>query len=173
MRALAPKLAVTNLRPFPGSQSGLVGQTVNMALVLKSLYDGWNRNFHENQGRFLWLECYLILSHWMSLADLRSADYFLMNPPWFPFVLVAGYLYFVLDFGPKFMANRKPFNLKKLILVYNVVQVLINLVMFVLVCLVEVLEDRCLSSFSLVGFPTVGQDPSIPHMPTRQLLHRS
>lgn len=84
-----------------------------MALVLRSLYDGWNRNFYENQ-------------------DSRSADYFLMNPPWFPFVLVAGYLYFVLDFGPKFMANREPFNLKKLILVYNVIQVAINLVLFVL-----------------------------------------
>lgn len=107
------------------------------------------------------------------VADLRSADYFLMNPPWFPFVLVAGYLYFVLDFGPKFMATRRPFDLKKLILVYNVIQVLINLVLFVLVCFAEVLQDRCLCSFSFAGFPAVVQDSSIADVPTRQLLHRS
>lgn len=78
-----------------------------MALVLKALYDGYDRYFYEAQ-------------------DPRNADQFLLNPPWLPLAVVAGYLYFVLDLGPKLMANRKPFDLKKLIQVYNLLQVLAN-----------------------------------------------
>ncbi|XP_062555780.1 elongation of very long chain fatty acids protein AAEL008004-like [Armigeres subalbatus] len=79
-----------------------------MALVLKALYNGYDRYFCEAQ-------------------DPRNADNFLMNPPWVPVGIVAVYLYFVLKLGPRWMANRKPFDLKKLILIYNILQVLANL----------------------------------------------
>ncbi|XP_058818559.1 elongation of very long chain fatty acids protein AAEL008004-like [Topomyia yanbarensis] len=81
-----------------------------MALVLKSLYWGYELFFYEDQ-------------------DPRSAQYVLLNPPWLPVVIIGAYLYFVLNLGPKLMANRKPFVLKRLILVYNLVQVMSNAVL--------------------------------------------
>ncbi|XP_053691057.1 elongation of very long chain fatty acids protein AAEL008004-like [Sabethes cyaneus] len=78
-----------------------------MALVLKSFYCGYKRYFAEFQ-------------------DPRTVNFPLVNPPWMPFALVGAYLYFVLRLGPKLMADRKPFNLKPLILVYNLVQVIAN-----------------------------------------------
>lgn len=70
-------------------------------------------------------------------SDPRNADQFLMNPPWVPFALIGGYLYLVLNLGPKLMANRKPFGLKLLMQVYNILQVLANIYLFSEVCLYD------------------------------------
>ncbi|KXJ69192.1 hypothetical protein RP20_CCG028428 [Aedes albopictus] len=83
-----------------------------MALVLKALYHGYDRYFYDAQ-------------------DPRHADHFLMNPPWLPVAIIGGYLYFVLNLGPKFMANRKPYDLKLLMQVYNILQVLANIYLFI------------------------------------------
>ncbi|ALC40871.1 CG30008, partial [Drosophila busckii] len=48
----------------------------------------------------------------------------LMRTPWFMFSTLAIYLLFVTRWGPRFMDNRKPFELKTLIIVHNIVQVL-------------------------------------------------
>ncbi|KAI5722923.1 hypothetical protein M8J76_015753 [Diaphorina citri] len=54
-------------------------------------------------------------------------NWFLMTS-WVPITsIVAGYLVFVLYVGPKWMANRKPFDIKYILLVYNLAQTLINL----------------------------------------------
>ncbi|XP_017304753.1 elongation of very long chain fatty acids protein 4-like [Diaphorina citri] len=54
-------------------------------------------------------------------------NWFLMTS-WVPITsIVAGYLVFVLYAGPKWMANRKPFDIKYILLVYNLAQTLINL----------------------------------------------
>lgn len=37
--------------------------------------------------------------------------------------IIAAYLYFVKSLGPKLMKKREPFNLRKVMLVYNAVQV--------------------------------------------------
>ncbi|XP_018784064.1 PREDICTED: elongation of very long chain fatty acids protein 1 [Bactrocera latifrons] len=45
-------------------------------------------------------------------------------------VCLVAYLSFVLHYGPKWMENRKPFNLKYIMRVYNAIQVLANLIIF-------------------------------------------
>ncbi|KAL1453792.1 hypothetical protein WDU94_010105 [Cyamophila willieti] len=46
---------------------------------------------------------------------------------WVPVVgIVVAYLFFVLYWGPKWMANKKPFQIKNIILVYNFVQTICN-----------------------------------------------
>lgn len=41
-------------------------------------------------------------------------------------VILISYIFFVLYLGPKFMENRKPYNLKYIIVLYNAVQVFFN-----------------------------------------------
>ncbi|NP_001079820.1 uncharacterized protein LOC379510 [Xenopus laevis] len=67
-----------------------------------------------------------ILSEWvqkyhdfMKGADPRIYDYPLMQSPFLPGAILLGYVYFVLSLGPRIMANRKPFDLKPLMVVYN------------------------------------------------------
>lgn len=43
---------------------------------------------------------------------------------------VVVYLYFVLYLGPKFMKNRKPFNLLPIIRVYNIIQLVACILIF-------------------------------------------
>lgn len=47
-----------------------------------------------------------------------------MSTPFPMFVILALYLMFILKWGPKFMTNRQPFNLNKVIIVYNVIQII-------------------------------------------------
>ncbi|EDW61477.2 uncharacterized protein Dvir_GJ22069 [Drosophila virilis] len=48
-------------------------------------------------------------------------------------LILVGYLLFVLKIGRIFMAKRKPYNLKNIIVVYNICQVIYNSVLFILV----------------------------------------
>lgn len=63
------------------------------------------------------------------LADHRL-DYLPFTSAHSVFLLIGGYLYFVLNFGPKFMENRKPFNIDKILLYYNGLQVVLNFGLF-------------------------------------------
>ncbi|SPP73509.1 elongation of very long chain fatty acids protein F [Drosophila guanche] len=45
-------------------------------------------------------------------------------------LIVLGYLVFVLKLGRDFMANRKPYNVRRAMLVYNLCQILMNIVLF-------------------------------------------
>lgn len=53
-----------------------------------------------------------------------------MEHPLFTFGLVAIYLSWVLLLGPLFMRDRKPFQLRRTLVVYNAFQVLISGYMF-------------------------------------------
>nr|CAD7409888.1 unnamed protein product [Timema poppensis] len=64
------------------------------------------------------------------LADPRVKDWPLIGSPVYLLVIVALYLFFVLVAGPKFMENRRPYDLKKIIAVYNILQVLANAYLF-------------------------------------------
>uniref|UniRef100_A0A336K4P6 Elongation of very long chain fatty acids protein n=1 Tax=Culicoides sonorensis TaxID=179676 RepID=A0A336K4P6_CULSO len=79
-----------------------------MALILRSI---WNYTF------------YLFNEY----KDPRNEHYPLLGSP-FPILgIIAVYLYFVNSLGPRSMENRKPFEAQRLINVYNIAQVLINL----------------------------------------------
>jgi hypothetical protein len=68
-------------------------------------------------------------------------DYPLMQHPAQPAAIVALYFVFVFSLGPKLMKNRQAFDLRKIMTIYNITQILFNLVVFVMVsCLVGVID---------------------------------
>ncbi|XP_035775014.1 elongation of very long chain fatty acids protein-like [Anopheles albimanus] len=84
-----------------------------MAFVLSSMYDGYVKYFVDS-------------------ADKRVVGLPLVQSVWTVPAITVVYLFFVLNVGPKLMANRKPLEIRPLILVYNLVQVIANLVTFIL-----------------------------------------
>ncbi|XP_037952775.1 elongation of very long chain fatty acids protein AAEL008004 [Teleopsis dalmanni] len=61
------------------------------------------------------------------LADERTNDWFLIKSPVPILTIIICYLYFVLNWGPRFMKDRKPFKLEKTLMVYNFFQVLLSI----------------------------------------------
>jgi hypothetical protein len=64
------------------------------------------------------------------VADPRVKDWLLITSPWPIIVLDIAYLSFV-HFGQKVMANRKPFELKGPMIIYNLVLVILSAYMFI------------------------------------------
>lgn len=61
----------------------------------------------------------LLYDEWIKDADPRTADWPLMSSPLPQILLIGAYIYFVTSLGPKLMENRKPFDLKQIMIVYN------------------------------------------------------
>lgn len=57
-------------------------------------------------------------------ADPRTDGFIFLNSLKFQLFISSLYLFFVLFWGPRFMANRKPFKLETTIRVYNIFQIL-------------------------------------------------
>jgi len=51
----------------------------------------------------------------------------LMSTPWPVLSIVIAYLLFVLKLGPKMMENREPFKIKRIMMVYNILQAIYNI----------------------------------------------
>lgn len=84
-----------------------------MAVVLKSLFHGYKNHFsNDPEG-----DC----SNLMLQSPLPTV------------AIVVSYLYFVRKWGPKFMENRKPFQLYSVMRAYNLLQVVINLYIMIAV----------------------------------------
>lgn len=64
----------------------------------------------------------LLSSHLDPVVD----EWLLMKSPVPVLAILAFYLYFVLKLGPKMMENRKPFEMKWLLVAYNAYQVLFS-----------------------------------------------
>ncbi|XP_064482576.1 very long chain fatty acid elongase AAEL008004-like [Ornithodoros turicata] len=63
----------------------------------------------------------------LSRQDPRTMEWkFIANPGYIVFILCS-YLYVCKIWGPRFMENRKPYNLRTAIAVYNLLQVLTNM----------------------------------------------
>ncbi|XP_019870255.1 elongation of very long chain fatty acids protein AAEL008004 [Aethina tumida] len=60
------------------------------------------------------------------LADPRAESLPLLKTPFPTILILILYQKFSYDWGPKFMANRKPYNIKNVILWFNIIQVIIN-----------------------------------------------
>ncbi|CAH1101531.1 unnamed protein product [Psylliodes chrysocephalus] len=80
-----------------------------MALILKKIY-----------------KSYFFLT--VDSADHDHDDHWIYSPL-FLVSCIAGYLFTVKKLGPKFMENRKPYNIRKFLIAYNVIQILINLIL--------------------------------------------
>ncbi|KAL6257554.1 hypothetical protein P5V15_011128 [Pogonomyrmex californicus] len=64
------------------------------------------------------------------LADPRTKDYFMISSPWPGLTLIGLYLYFIYSFGPRFMKKRQPFKLNRILQIYNIIQILLNGLLF-------------------------------------------
>lgn len=71
-----------------------------------------------------------LLSVFFEHGDERTKNWFLSSSPWPLFAILAFYLFFCLYAGPKYMRNRKPFELRNTLLIYNAFQVALSCVMF-------------------------------------------
>lgn len=64
------------------------------------------------------------------LSDPRTNDWFLISSPVPGLTILIGYLYFVLSWGPKHMEHRKPYQIKNILVLYNLFQVLLSCWLF-------------------------------------------
>ncbi|KAK4875914.1 hypothetical protein RN001_012336 [Aquatica leii] len=64
------------------------------------------------------------------LADHRTNHWPLIEHPWPGIAILAFYLYFVLNLGPRLMKDRKPFELKNTLIIYNFLQVVVSTYLF-------------------------------------------
>lgn len=75
-----------------------------------------------------------ILTHFYDLIDTygdeRTKDRFMMDRPLTIITICFGYVVFVKYIGPKFMEGRKPFELNRIMMVYNFAQVIFNAWLF-------------------------------------------
>ena len=62
--------------------------------------------------------------------DYRTTDWFLMGSSSTVIIMGAIYILFSTVWGPKFMKNREPYNLKGIIKLYNCLQVILSAWMF-------------------------------------------
>lgn len=69
-----------------------------------------------------------------SFTDPRTNDWFLIKSPLPGMTIIGLYLYFTLKWGPRYMADKKPFQLQKTLVVYNFIQVLVSSWLFYEVC---------------------------------------
>ena len=67
-----------------------------------------------------------VYDYLMSLGDPRVSHWPLMKSPW-PTVFIALTYLLIVRWGPVFMANRKPLEIRPLILIYNAAVALLNL----------------------------------------------
>jgi len=73
-----------------------------------------------------WKTLYICNLCYIINLDSRIKDYWLMDSPWPVVIILIAYLYFVLSAGPKFMKYRSPLKIDRIVMVYNVVQVLFS-----------------------------------------------
>lgn len=68
-------------------------------------------------------------------TDQRTNHWPLISSPVPGLTILGAYLYFTLSWGPKYMANRKPLKLERMLIVYNLIQVIASTYIFYEVCI--------------------------------------
>ncbi|XP_034478802.1 elongation of very long chain fatty acids protein F-like isoform X1 [Drosophila innubila] len=63
-------------------------------------------------------------------ADPVAKNFPFLGSSWTVTFLILGYLFFVLNYGKKFMENRQPYDIRKIIIIYNFFQVVYNGTLF-------------------------------------------
>lgn len=114
----------------------------------------------------------------VSDADPRVNDWPLMDSPFPTLIMVITYLYIVTYLGPKVMANRKPFKLNNILVLYNAGQVVFSFVMLWEVRPVAQIKISKINAYLHavtfkrfeVVFRLIRNSPSTI-LKTRQLLH--
>ncbi|KAJ8732477.1 hypothetical protein PYW07_015076 [Mythimna separata] len=82
------------------------------------------------------------------LSDPRTKDWWLVTGPGPLLTILASYLYFCTKAGPRYMKDKKPYNLKNLVMLYNVFQIIMSVYITyigVSYVFIEKYENRCYS----------------------------
>ena len=75
---------------------------------------------------------YYWYDYWQQNGHPYSMNYWIsMNGPTRITIIIVGYLYFCLSLGPILMMNRKPFVLRKIMFIYNIMTIILNLYFFI------------------------------------------
>lgn len=82
--------------------------------------------------------------------DPRIKDMWFMGSIWPLTFIVIVYLYFVLKLGPEIMRHRNPFNIDRIVMVYNAVQVLFS--MYLMKEVIIILSISCKIHYDLFMF---------------------
>ncbi|KAL0109553.1 hypothetical protein PUN28_014547 [Cardiocondyla obscurior] len=59
--------------------------------------------------------------------DPRTQEWFLISGPGPILTIIATYIYFCVSAGPRYMKNKKPYELRNTLIIYNFIQVLLSL----------------------------------------------
>lgn len=129
-----------SLEEKPKDSSDMAFNTLTSRAVL--LYDEWIKEAGEfasssSSSSSWFLDGVGNKLSFSSLLDPRTGNWLLMASPFPQTIIIASYVYFVTSLGPRLMENRKPFDLKRPMIVYN-----ISIVAFSLYMIYEVCERR-------------------------------
>lgn len=91
-----------------------------------------------------------------TISDPRVSDWPLMDSPVPTFLIVLLYIYGVVIFGPRIMANRKPYKLKSILVAYNAFQVVFSLGMLYEVMFTNFLQLLCNRTHDKINFTFLG-----------------
>jgi len=105
---------------------------------------------------------YVYHDFWEENGDPRLKSYPLMDTPWSTLALIALYLYVVKILGPNLMRERKAFDLKKIMVIYNLTMVVASFWMF--------LEGCLLTNFGLDLWCCQYVDLSLNYKPMRMIF---
>jgi hypothetical protein len=86
--------------------------------------------FRSSQSIFRKLYANIILPSFLCVADPRTAKWPLMSSPFPTLAICLSYVYVVKVLGPKLMENKKPMELRKVLIYYNLFQVLFSIWLF-------------------------------------------
>ncbi|XP_076642506.1 very long chain fatty acid elongase AAEL008004 isoform X2 [Halictus rubicundus] len=62
--------------------------------------------------------------------DPRTSDWFLVTSPGPLFMILVTYIYFCTSAGPRYMRDKKPYDLRTVMILYNIVQVVFSVYLF-------------------------------------------
>lgn len=93
-------------------------------LINTTYFCFWFLNFSHNTN-FLGFKKLFIL-----LSDPRTNNWLLMSSPFPTLAICLSYVYLVKVLGPRLMENRKPMDLRYVLIVYNLFQVLFSTWLF-------------------------------------------
>ncbi|XP_072398525.1 very long chain fatty acid elongase AAEL008004-like [Diabrotica undecimpunctata] len=69
------------------------------------------------------------LGDFTHIIDPRHEDY-MVSSPYFFWGFILTYIYSIKVLGPKLMQHRQPYNIKNIVIGYNIIQILVNLYIF-------------------------------------------
>jgi elongation of very long chain fatty acids protein 7 len=99
-----------------------------MAQILTNVIEGYHDLMDNKSGK-----CEVFSPIWGiydQILDPRVNDWFLMSSPFPTMCICLTYAYTVKVIGPRLMENRKPFDLKYTLILYNLFQVIFSTYLF-------------------------------------------